>query len=109
MVKNLNLKFSFFLLLSFFYHFNINAQEKDSIFFAINFKWNSEKFELNKNYISNKDTLQINLIKFYISNIQFNYSDGTNYKIKNSYYLIDFENENSKIFSIPKNKSLKIH
>ena len=62
----------------------------------INLKFGVKPLELNKYYISkNQDTLQINLLKFYISKIQIQYSDKTIDSQTNSYHLIDIENPNS--------------
>ena len=102
----MNKKYFYFLLVLFF---SINAlaqKENDSLLFGIDFKWNTETLELNKNYISNKDTLQLSLLKFYISAIEINYTDGTFYKEKDSYHLVNFEN--FKPFTISKNENKPI-
>ena len=77
------------------------AQEKkDSLFLRLNLKFKTEKLERNKNYITeSKDTLQIDIFRFYISNIKFQFSDTTTFSEENSYHLIDIENPNS--FQIP--------
>lgn len=97
-------KKAIYYLLNFFFLTNAIAQkENDSLLFGIHFKWKSETLELNKNYISSQDTLQIHLLKFYISGIKINYADGTFYKEKDSYHLINFEN--FKPFAISKNEN----
>jgi hypothetical protein len=97
--------FYFFL----FFFFKATAQkENDSLFFEIQFKWKSELLELNKNYNSKNDTLQFSLLKFYISGIEMIYEDGSIYKEKNSYHLINFEDYNSKIFTLSKKEKKSI-
>ena len=88
----MNKKYIYFLLVLFFSKNALAQKENDSLLFGIIFKWKTETLELNKNYISKQDTLQINLLKFYISGIEVNYADGTFYKEKDSYHLVDFEN-----------------
>lgn len=100
-------KVLFYFIFSFLFFFKTFAQkEKDSLFFDIQFKWKSERLELNKSYISNNDTLQVNLVKFYISGIEINYSDGTTFIEKESYHLINVED--FKPFSISKKENKEI-
>ncbi|WP_395047435.1 MbnP family protein [Flavobacterium sp.] len=62
----------------------------------LNLKFDTNPLELNKVYISkSKDTLRLNLVKFYISKIQIEYADKTIFSQSNSYHLIDIENQNS--------------
>lgn len=87
----------------FFYFFCaiIYAQKnKDSLKLNLNFTWKSEPLELNKNYISKSDTLQLSLLKFYVSGIEIVYEDGFVTKEKNSYHLVDFEDDITKSISI---------
>lgn len=103
----MNKKLIYFFL-SFLFSLNLWAQkEKDSLFFKIHFKWKTETLDLNKNYISKSDTLQLNVLKFYISGIEIKYNDGTFYREKNSYHLVDIEN--FKPFTISKfeNKTIE--
>ncbi len=97
----------FYIIFSFLSFLRATAQkEKDSLFFDIQFKWKSETLNLNKNYVSNIDTLQISLVKFYISEIEINYKEGTHFKEKNSYHLINAEN--FKSFPITKKENKEI-
>ena len=82
------------------------AQEKkDSLFLRLNLKFKDETLENNKKYISElKDTLEIDVLRFYISNIKFQYSDATTFSESNSYHLIDIENPKS--LQIPITKTL---
>ncbi len=56
------------------------------------------EFKLNQNYhqSSINDSIQIETLKFYISGIELLDSNNVIWKEKNSYHLIDFENENSQ-------------
>ena len=98
----------FYFLLSFFFLTQANAQkEKDSLVFGIHFKWKTENLELRKNYISNHDTLQLTEFKFYISNTEISYADGTYFKEDNSYHLVNIEKVNSHyIFLAPKSEKI---
>ena len=56
-----------YLIFVFIFFQNINAQkETDSTAIQLHFNWGNKPLELNKNYVSNNDTLQISLLKFYI-------------------------------------------
>jgi hypothetical protein len=96
----------FFLIISLLLFSKVIAQtEKDSVAIAIDLRWKTEKLELNKSYTSTNDTLQLSLVKFYISNVAIEYNNGLFYKEKNSFHLIDIENEKSLQFLIPKNNN----
>ena len=86
----------------------IAQKDTDSLFLGFHFKWKTENLELHKNYYSNKDTLQINLLKFYVSGIEINYENGENYREKNSYHLIDFEDIKTQKIAISKSNSKTI-
>jgi hypothetical protein len=102
-------KSSIYLFLIFLLFTKTSAQNKnDSLQVGIRFKWKTENLELNKNYISINDTLQLNAFKFYISKIEINYTDGTTFKEKNSYHLIDIQNEDSKTFAISRKEQKTI-
>ena len=86
------------------------AQEKkDSLVLRLNLKFKDETLVQNKKYISkSKDTLEIDVLRFYISNIKFQYSDTTTFLEPNSYHLIDIENPNSLRIPIAKNSGKTI-
>lgn len=65
----------------------------------LNLKFDAIQLEQGKTYItSNKDSLQIDLFKFYVSNVEIHHSDMSIFKEKCSYHLIDLENlESTKI------------
>lgn len=53
-------------------------------------KFGNETLESGKKYISsNSDTLQIETFRFYVSDIQIQYTDATVYKPKKQYNLVD--------------------
>ena len=87
--------------LLFLFCFSINAQNNtDSL--RVNFKVNFNKIplELNKQYVSGtNDTLVLETFKCYISAIQIQYADKSVFVEKNSYHLLDSENQSS--LSIP--------
>ena len=69
------------------------AQQNDTIAIPFNFKFGEEKLALRKNYISQtKDTLQISVLKYYVSDFQIVFEDATVIKSKSAAYLMDFEN-----------------
>ncbi len=86
------------------------AQEKkDSLVLRLNLKFKDEILELNRKYISeSKDTLEIDVLRFYISNIKLHFSDETTFSEPNSYHLIDIENPNSLRIPIAKNSGKAI-
>jgi hypothetical protein len=86
------------------------AQEKkDSLVLRLNLKFKNETLERNKKYISeSKDTLEIDVLRFYISNIKLQFSDATTFSEPNSYHLIDIENPNSFRIPIAKNSDKTI-
>lgn len=71
-------------------------EKKENIEVRLHLNFGDKPLELNKKYISeSKDTLQIDVFKFYISNIKLQFSDASTYSEENSYHLIDIENTNS--------------
>lgn len=95
----------FFLILLLFA--KTSAQnEKDSLHFGISLKWKTENLELNKTYISNNDTLQLNSFKFYISGLELHCKDGTSYVEKNSFHLIDASDKNTQLINLPYKKNI---
>ena len=45
--------------------------------------------------LNDHDSLKIESLKFYISNIKLYFSDSTTFSEENSYHLVDIENPNS--------------
>ena len=90
--------FSVFLL---FLSLNSIAQEKITIKNELQF--NLKSLVLNTNYSElPNDTLSLETVKFYISNLQIHYKNGTISKEKNSFHLLDFENLESLQFELEK-------
>jgi hypothetical protein len=84
------------LTLFLFFQVALAQEKKDSIFVNLNLTFRDKPLELKKEYVSgNKDTLQITVFKFYISNLKLEYSDKTTYSEPDSYHLIDIEIPNS--------------
>ena len=92
------IKTTFVLLLIVFKTIGIMAQ--GNICFKPMF--GNEKLVLSKQYfISNSNNnIQIDVFKFYISNVEFYNNDQLLYKEKNSYHLIDAEDSTSFILPI---------
>jgi hypothetical protein len=92
-----------------FFQAPLAQEKKDSGFVNLNLKFHEKPLELNKEYVSgNKDTLQLTVFKFYISNLKLEYSDKTIYLEPNSSHLIDIENPNSLQIPIGKNSDKAI-
>lgn len=63
----------------------------------------------NVKYVTSKnDTVTISTFKFYISNVEVEFENGTSYKEPQSYHLIDLENEKSLQFHLKNAPDLKI-
>ncbi|MCX6148280.1 MAG: hypothetical protein NTW25_13685 [Candidatus Kapabacteria bacterium] len=68
---------------------------------------NKIKLELNKYILLNKnDSISIETIKFYISNIKLAIDDSIIFQEPNSYHLIDFENISTKSISLNYHKNI---
>jgi hypothetical protein len=91
------------LLCCLFFQSAFAQEKKDSLVLRLNLKFNDKTLERNKKYISeSKDTLEIDVLRFYISNIKLQFSDATAFLEPNSYHLIDIENPNSLNFQLLK-------
>ncbi|WP_309641573.1 MbnP family protein [Flavobacterium sp.] len=74
----------------------IVAQEKDSLRLQFHFKFDDASIVANQQYISKqKDTLQIDTFRFYVSDIQILYADNSILKTNES-HLVDLELPNSQ-------------
>jgi hypothetical protein len=86
----------FVLLFIFVFVLKANGQfQSDSVFVKLNLKWKNETLELNKVYHSKTDSLQISTFKFYVSAIAIQFEDNSAFIEKNSYHLVDLEDENT--------------
>ncbi len=84
--------------------------EKRDINVSIYPTFNNEKLILNTHqYItSNKDTLSITTLKFYISNIELQFEDGSTYTESKSQHLINLEEEKSLVLLLKDVSNKKI-
>lgn len=80
-----------FLIGMLFFQSLLAQTHKDLLHLNIHLKFKDEILELNKNYISRKDTLQINVLKFYLSAIEIQYNDSTSFSLQKKHPLIDIE------------------
>ncbi|MBK8600462.1 MAG: hypothetical protein IPN80_07800 [Flavobacterium sp.] len=97
MIRQRNCIIIFFMFL---FSFGIDAQiKRDSLVMQIQFKYGASPLEHNKKYMTKSDTLEIETVKFYLSNIEIEFDDKSKIKPKNNYYLIDWDNPKS--FFIP--------
>ena len=99
----------FVFLFSIFLFSSVHSQvKKDSLQMHFNFQYKSSPLAIQKKYTTVSDTLEIETVKFYVSNIEVQYADNTRFQPKNNYHLIDLELPNS--WSIPidekQNKSI---
>ena len=95
----------FFLMLSFF-QIGFTQEKSDSLVLPFNLKFDNSKLLSHKTYISNnQDTLSIDLFRFYVSNIEIQFSDKSIFKPANSYHLIAMDDPNSLQVSICKNEN----
>lgn len=90
-IKAILCLFLCFLLQPFF-----GQEKKEPIVLGFHLVFDNHPLEINKKYVSEtKDSLEVNVVKFYISNISVQFADNTNYSEENSYHLLDIENPNS--------------
>ena len=74
------------------------SQQNEAIKLTFKSYFGDEEFKLNRNYPQStlNDSIQIETLKFYISEIELFDSNNSIWKEKNSYHLIDFEDKNSQ-------------
>ncbi len=88
-------KYYLLIVICFFIQATYAQEKKDSLVMQIHLNYGKSRLELQKKYISNSDTLEIETLKFYISNIEVMYTDNTVKKSKVNYHLVDIKNPNS--------------
>ena len=81
--------FFIFLLKSSF----LNAQKTHTFTLSFLPTWKKERLVLDKNYVTENDTISISKLKFYVSNIEFFNENKSVFSEKNSFHLIDVEEE----------------
>ena len=98
------------VLLSFLFIPSIFAQnKKDSLVMQFHFKFQDTPLVLNKKYLSqNQDTLQISLLKLYITNIEIQFEDQSVFQQPNSVHLLDIEDLSSLRLPLSKNENKSI-
>lgn len=91
----MNKKKRFNLVLLVLFCFKGFTQNKsDSLYMNFKIKFDQEQVELQKKYISNNlDTLSFKTFKCYLSAIEIYFSDNSVFRKKNSYHLLDIENQ----------------
>lgn len=83
--------------------------EKDSLQLRLNLSFKNQPLLLNHSYISITDTLEVSLLKFYISGLELHYSDGTTFIEHNSFHLIDASDKSTQHLNLPnKNDIVKV-
>ena len=85
--------------------------EKRDISFSIYPSFNHDRLQLAHQYFvtDTKDSVTLSTLKFYISNIQLQYADGTTYVESQSHHLINIEDEASLKFSLKEVSNKKIN
>lgn len=72
------------------------------------FRKDSLKLDATQYITDLKDTVSFTMLKFYISNIELEYENGTKFKESKSYHLIDLDKPNSLQFTLKKVTDSKI-
>lgn len=86
-----------------------SQNKTEQVYIVIQPKFYSSTLELHKDYYSTQnDTIRFETLKFYLSDIQINYTNESFYKELNSCHLIDLENLETKSFPISIQKKLEI-
>jgi len=79
------------LLFVLFFHSIVAQEKKDSLRLQFHFKFDNASLKTNHSYISKQqDTLQVDAIRFYVSDIQIQFADNTFLKSDTS-HLVDLE------------------
>jgi len=87
---------------------NIGAQEMDSLALQFRFKFGNQSIAVDKKYQSAKnDTLQIEVLKMYISNIELEYTNGSVFKNQKA-QLIDIEKPETMRFAVSPKTSRRL-
>ena len=68
--------------------------------------WKKERLELDKNYVTENDTISISKLKFYVSNIEFFNENKSVFVEKNSFHLINVEEEKTLQINLQLSDSL---
>jgi hypothetical protein len=107
--RDMSKKFRYFLILAYCcIHGSFAQLAKDSIVIQSKLRYGNTPLELHTKYVSKSDTLELETFKYYISNIEVQYSDKTIVKPKNNYHLVDIENPASLSIPIEKKQNKRI-
>lgn len=86
-----------FLFIIFSISCGVSQNKKDTLTLNFDFKFNNEKLNLNKKYISkSKDTIELLSLKFYISKVRLDFDDNSSL-INDGIYLIDIEKKSNAV------------
>ena len=81
------------------------AQNKQDFKIIFNAKFGNSDLILTETYykLNKNDSIQIEVLKFYVSGIEFMNNDKIVWKEKNSFHLVDFENQLTQtvLFNVP--------
>ncbi len=100
---------AFTYILSFLFFCLASAQtEKDSITIQLNLRYKNQPLQLNQSYVSKTDTLEVSVMKFYVSSFEIQYKDGSSSSEKNSYHLVDAFDAKSQQIRLPTQVSKEI-
>ncbi len=87
---------------------SISKAQNDSIHFDFHFAYDKDNLQLNRYYpLNENDSIEINTLKFYISNIALLLKDETVWKETNSFHLIDAEVKRSTQLDLIVNNGLR--
>lgn len=72
------------------------------ICFWIHVSWaQNNEVEITFNAVDTTGTIELTTLKFYISQLNIEFEDGTKKELKGAYYLLDLQESNSNIITIP--------
>ena len=87
------MKYSTFFFIFLLKYSFLNAQKTHTFTLSFLPTWKKERLVLDKNYFTENDTISISKLKFYISNVEFFNKNKSVFVEKNSFHLIDIEEE----------------
>ena len=92
-LKTKTMKILFLIVTYFVSLLALNAQKTHTFTLSFLPIWKKERLVLDKNYVTENDTISISKLKFYISNVEFFNENKSVFSEKNSFHLIDIEKE----------------
>ncbi len=89
----------------------VYGQNEQAVIIELKPLWQNSIFELNKSYYhsSVKDSVHIEILKFYLSNVQLLNNNKVVYSETNSYHLIDFSDSASQKINLPLANKIKFN